>query len=76
MSSYFAYGIVDEMSDWVRALERGHKMESLLRGMASSTDSGGGHSPELKKAFLTKMLSSESLYDAVTSVQEVTALLR
>ena len=51
-------------------------MESLLRGMASSTDSGGGHSPELKKAFLTKMLSSESLYDAVTSVQEVTALLR
>ena len=44
--------------------------------MASSTDSGGGHSPELKKAFLTKMLSSESLYDAVTSVQEVTALLR
>ena len=58
------------------ALKTGHKMESLLRGMASSTDSGGGHSPELKKAFLTKMLSSESLYDAVTSVQEVTALLR
>ena len=51
------------------------QIESVLRGLASSGN-GNGHSPELRKAFLAKYLSTGTLYDAVTSVAEATGLLR
>lgn len=56
------------------------QIESVLRGLASTAlgggAGGGGHSPGLKKALLAKTLCTKTIYDPVTSLAEITSLLR